>query len=95
MINNISTAVTWRDWHLYNGLAEEYHFFAYFLYYEILDLEPFFILTGATAGTQLHFPHSIFLIPGGTSYRLMDHVCDKIVDSRGMLLCGAQIYEEW
>jgi hypothetical protein len=77
---------------LYDGLAEEYHFFSDFLYYEILDLEPFFIL--ATSGTQLNLPHSVLFIPSGTSYRLMNYVCDKIVGRGRMLLCRAQIVTE-
>jgi hypothetical protein len=89
---SISGAVTEWDCHLYDGLAKEYHFFTYFLYYEILDLEPFFVLARATSGTQLNFPHGVLFIPSGTSYGLMNYVCDKIVDCRRMLLCGAQIY---
>jgi len=75
---------------LYNGLAEEYHFFSYLLYYEVLDLEPFFIL--ATSGTQLNLPHGVFFIPSGAGYRLVNYVCDKIVDRGRMRLCRAQIY---
>lgn len=74
---------------LYDGLAQEYHFFSYFFHYEILDLEPFFILASATS--QLNFPHSILFIPSGTSYRLMNYVCNKIVERGRMLFCGAQI----
>ena len=74
---------------MYDGLAEKYHFLSYFLYYEILDLEPFFIL--ATSGTQLNLPHSVLFIPRGASYRLMNYVCEKIVERGRMLLCRAQI----
>jgi hypothetical protein len=74
---------------MYNGLAEEYHFFPHFLYYEILDLEPSFIL--AISGTQLNLPHGVLFIPSGTSYRLMNHVCDKIVDRGRVLFCSVQI----
>ncbi len=77
------------DWHLYDGLAEEYHFFSYFLYYEILDLKPFLIL--ATSRTQLNLPHGVFFIPSGTSYRLVNYVRDKTVDRGRMRLCRAQI----
>jgi hypothetical protein len=82
--------VKW-DWHLYDGLAEEYHFFSYFLYYEILDLKPFFIL--ATSCTQLNLPHGVFFIPSGTSHRLVNYVCDKTIDRGRMRLCRVQICE--
>ena len=73
--------------HLYDGLTEEDHFFSYLLYYEILDLEPFFTLAGATSGTQLNFPHRVFFISSGASYGLMDYVCDKVIDSGRMVFC--------
>jgi len=84
-----SRMVVRLDWHLYDGLAEEYHFFSYFLYYEILDLKPFLIL--ATSRTQLNLPHGVFFIPSGTSYRLVNYVRDKTVDRGRMRLCRAQI----
>lgn len=83
--------VKW-DRHLYDGLPEKYHLFSYFLYNEILNLKPFFILA-TSAGTQLNLPHGVFFIPSGTGHRLVNYIRDKAIDRGRMWFCRAQICE--
>jgi hypothetical protein len=80
-----------KVWHLYDGLAEKYHLLSYFFDYKVLDLEPFLVFPVSIPSTQLDFPNGILLVSSGTSYRLMDYVCDKIIDRRWTLLSRAQI----
>lgn len=72
--------VTYGRTYLQDSFPKENHLLADFLYNEILNLEPFFIVTSSRPCPELHLPNGVLFVSGGARNRLVGDIGDQVVE---------------